>query len=66
MGIPDIRQLVTLEFEVYGHVQGGVSISYLVKTAQAFVFPNVAQSLLPWAKNNSYTVARHLDVLGFV
>ncbi|XP_030383104.1 acylphosphatase-2 [Scaptodrosophila lebanonensis] len=22
MGIPDIRQLVTLEFEVFGHVQG--------------------------------------------
>ncbi|KAI8042956.1 acylphosphatase-2 [Drosophila gunungcola] len=22
MGIPDIRQLVTLDFEVYGHVQG--------------------------------------------
>lgn len=25
MGIPDIRLLVTLEFEVYGHVQGVVS-----------------------------------------
>lgn len=24
MGIPDIRQLITLEFEVYGHVQGEV------------------------------------------
>ena len=22
MGIPDIRQLITVEFEVYGHVQG--------------------------------------------
>ncbi|EDW85262.1 uncharacterized protein Dwil_GK18433 [Drosophila willistoni] len=22
MGIPDIRQLITLEFEVFGHVQG--------------------------------------------
>jgi len=24
MGIPDIRLLVTLDFEVYGHVQGAI------------------------------------------
>lgn len=25
VGIPDIRQLITVDFEVYGHVQGKIT-----------------------------------------